>query len=189
MNKRRKGFLKAATILSIVAASFGILVSIFLIFLSPMLNEEVLIDLYKADPTYTYVEHADGGYSFTYQDDDGIITTIDDETIPAMVTVTKIILTGVGIVFALYSAAQLTLAIIVLKGVNKLKYRAGCVIALLVLSVLSNALLEAVFIIVAMCSKQEDKPTGLIATMNSKKQNRPLGLNDIEINNDKKDEE
>ena len=140
MDKRRKGFLKAGTILTIISASIGILACLFFVFASSALTESVVVDMLKSDPEYTYTQESDGGYNFTYVED-GVVTTIDDETLSSMIVLGKVFIKICGVGGLLFAAAQLTLAILILVNVNKGKYKKGCVIALLVLSILAGGML------------------------------------------------
>ena len=159
MNKTKKNFLSASSILTIVAAAFAMLLGLGAMVCSSFISEDFLLDIYEADPSSEIVKELDGGYIIYTTDDDGEVTTIDDETLVIIVDVMKVGCVVLGLVSIGFAVAKLVLAILILKANKKDEYRKGISIALLVLSVLTNAWLEAAFIIVAMCLKSETKKT------------------------------
>lgn len=157
MDKRKKGFLNASSIITIVIASLSILMSCLFFFGATLISEDFVIDLYKSDPTATYVEHADGGYEIIFVDD-GEQVSIDDETLSPIIKIAKAIMVAFGIFGLGFAIAQMVLSIKILQGTSKGVYKKGCTIALLVLSVLNGSFLVTILLVVAMCSK-ENKPT------------------------------
>ncbi len=168
MNKVKKGFVTAASILTIIAATFAIVTALSSLFLSSKITEENILKLYEADPSAEIVQELDGGYTIYITDEDGEITTIDDETLVIVAEVMKVGCVVLGIVSLAFATAKLILAIILLKSNNKDKYRKGIAISLLVLSILTGAGLEAAFIIVSLCLKTEVKNDENVEENNNK---------------------
>jgi hypothetical protein len=157
MNKRRKGFLNAASILTIVASAFGILYGFMFMFIgSSLITEDLIVEVFKEDQEYTHVELADGSYYFTYVED-GIEGKITEEQIELVISLFSTCISVGGLIGLGLSIAKLVLAIRILNKNSKEEYAKGNTIALLVLSVLGCNLLETAFLIVAMCIK--DQPT------------------------------
>lgn len=174
MNSKRKGFLLASSIITIVAATFGVLFSMILALIGSFFTEATVKETYQTDEVYTYYENADGSYYFTYLDELGteIIITEEDIELESKVFTTMFYTWAFGNLS--FSVAKLALAIVILVGTVKNKYKKGCVIALLTISVLNANLLEAAFLIVAMCINDNPKNENI-------EQTKPLGLDDIKI--------
>lgn len=153
MNKTKKGLLTASSILTIVSASFAIIISILLMFVGSVFTKDLMKDVYRDDPAYTYYEEADGSYYFTYLDEENIEVTITQEEIATIASVASSMLKFFGVGYLLFSVARMILAIRILVVNSKNKYSKGCVIALLVLSIINISTLETIFLIVAMCLK------------------------------------
>lgn len=159
MNKIRKGFLTAGSIISIVSASFSILLAIIMFFMGSFFTPEIIKTSYQSDPAYTYYEDADGSYYFTYiEEETNLEVIIYDEEIDTISKVLNAMFDVIGIVVLGFAIAKLVLAIRILILNNKDQYSKGCVIALLVLSIINANVLETVFLIVAMCENKLPKP-------------------------------
>lgn len=157
MTRTKKGLLTASTIITIVASSFAILGGFVFMFLGSMFTEEFFKETYSVEPTYTLYEEADGSYYFSYIDEDGSEVRIYDEEISLTATIASNVANFAGFMFLGLGVAKLVLAIRILLLKNREKYSMGCVIALLVLSIISFNILESVFLIVTMCLKDEKK--------------------------------
>lgn len=157
MNTTKKGFVTAASILTIIASAFAIIAALCSMFISSKITEDNILKLYEADPTAEIVQELDGGYKIYITEEDGEVTTIDDETMVVIVDVMKVGCVVIGALGLVLSVAKLILAILLLQANNKDKYRKGIAISLLVLSVLTGAGLETAFIIVSLCLKTEVK--------------------------------
>ena len=157
MNKTKKGFLRAATILTIVITVFSALVSIIFFALSSKINEDFMLEDYKNDSYYTIINEADGGYIITYEEN-GVTFQITDEDISVSVIIFKTIVCVIAFGILLYAAAMMTLAILILVGLHKGKYKKGCTIALLILAILNQTLLISIFLVVvlALGDKKEE---------------------------------
>ena len=156
MNKTKKGFLNAVSIITIIASAFGILYGLVFMFVgSNLLTEDLIVDVFKDDQEYTYVEYEDGSYCFEYMED-GVKGEITEKQIEFVISLFASILNIAGLTVLGISIAKLVLAIRILNKTSKDQYSKGNTIALLVLSVLGCNLLETIFLIIAMCSK--DKP-------------------------------
>ena len=157
MTRTKKGFLSAVSIITIVASSMAILSGFIFMFVGSMLTEEFFKETYSVDQAYTLYEEADGSYYFSYIDIDGSEVRIYDEEIALMANVTSSVANFAGITILGVAVAKLVLAIRILLLKNREKYSMGCVIALLVLSIIGFNILESVFLIVTMCLKDEKK--------------------------------
>ena len=154
MNKTKKGFLSASAIITIVAASFGILTGIVTMFMGGLMTEETIRDTYTTEEGYTLVEEYGKDYYITYIDDGELIKVTEDE-IELIANISSSLCNFVGIIIIGFSLAKLILAIKILINNNRDKYGKGVTIALLTLSVLNMNLLEAGLIITAMCMKDD----------------------------------
>ncbi len=152
MNSTKKGYIKAATIIIIVTSVISLLLSIFCLSASAMIDEAVLKESYINDSTYTYYENADGSYFFTYIEE-GTIVTIKESEIEFGAKFARGVMIAGGLFILGYSIVKMTLAILVLKSANKNKFKKGMTIALVVLSALNTQILELVFLILALCTK------------------------------------
>lgn len=157
MTRTKKSLLTASTIITIVASSFAILIGFVCMFLGSMFTEAFFKETYSADPAYTLYEEADGSYYFSYIETDGSEVRIYDEEISLTATIASNVANFAGFMILGLGVAKLVLAIRILLLKNRDKYSMGCVIALLVLSIIGFNVLESVFLIVTMCLKDEYK--------------------------------
>jgi len=157
MTKTKKGLLSATAIITIVASSLAILCGFVMMFVGSMINEQLIKDSYSVDSEYTLYEDADGNYYFSHIEDNGAEVRITDDEISLMATVTSNIANFAGFTILGLGVAKLVLAIRILLLKNREKYSLGCVIALLVLSIVNFNVLEAVFLVVTMCVKDQPK--------------------------------
>ena len=157
MTKTKKGFLTATSIITIIASSFAILGGFIFMFMGSMFTEEFFKETYSVDPEYTLYEEADGSYYFSYIETDGSEVRIYDEEISLMANIVSNVASFAGFTILGLGVAKLVLAIRILLLKNRDKYSMGCVIALLVLSIIGFNVLESVFLIVTMCLKDEKK--------------------------------
>lgn len=175
MNNRRKGFLQAASILTIISLALTLLLSVGIFASTSFINEDLILEEYKNDSAYIITMEDDGGYVITYEED-GEMYQITDEDIEISVIIVKGLICVVGVVIVGVSIASLVLAILVLAGTRKGKYKKGCTIALLVLSILNQSFLAAALFIVALCLKDENKPN-----IENKDGNERVDLNKIDV--------
>lgn len=156
MNKTKKGFLSAASIITIVASGLAILMSIILFLAGSMCSEKTIVESYKASDEYVYHEEADGSYYFVEIDEDTLKEIrISEDEIELIAKVSSALL-YVGAVLVLgFAVAKLILAIKILMNNNRNKFGMGTTISLLVLSVLSASIVESAFLIVTLCLKDK----------------------------------
>lgn len=152
MNSTKKNYLKVATILIIVFSSISIAMGLLCVIAGGAINEEFIKDTYRIDEEYTYHENADGSYYFTYNDD-GEVLTVKESEIELEAKVTKIFTISSGILVLGIQIPKLILSILALKAAKKNKFKKGLVIALIVLSAINTQVLELVFLILALCAK------------------------------------
>lgn len=150
MTKSKKGLFTAGSILSIISSAFIILLALLMLIGSSAVKEDVLVDVFKSDPAYSYVEEADGGYTISWVDD-GILSTMDDETLRSVVKFFNVVLVVGGLVCLAFGVAKIIFAIKVLNASNRYKYKKGCVVTLLVMSIIGGAWLTSILFIIGMC--------------------------------------
>ena len=155
MNKTRKGFLTASSIISIVSATLTIFVAFILLLAGSFITENFVKEIYKNDQECVYFENADGSYYFIEIDEDGNEVEITMDEIKFVVKLASGLLYGCGVIVLSFSVAKLVLAIKILVSSSKNKYPNKCTIALLTISILNSNILEAVLLIVAMISSDK----------------------------------
>ena len=165
MNKTRKGWLTAGSVVTIVAVSFSIIASVFFFFMGSIMNEKILKKSYRADEEYTYYENADGSYYFTYYEE-GVLITMQEDEVELIAESTSAAFKAMGIGVLMIALVKLILVIKILVSSHRNEYARGIVVALLTLSIVNFNWLEAVLLIIAMNAQDN----------NNKK---PLGLDDI----------
>ena len=159
MNKTKKGFLTAGSIIAIVAACFGILVSILLFSFGIGLKEKHVVEIYTMDETSEYHENADGSYYIIEIDEEtGEATILKESEIEIIVKIVKGLLIVAACLEIGFGVAMMIVAIQLLKATNKNEEKKGKTIALLVLSALTGEVLTLAFMIVALCLKNKQKP-------------------------------
>ena len=170
MDKTKKGLLTASSILTILGAAGGILMSFLMLFLGSIFTEGFMKQTMIDDPACTYYETLDG-YYFEELDEFGEIVITTQEDIKMMASVLSGIFQFGGIFILGMSIAKLVLAIRLLISVSKEKPSQGTTVALMILSLLSSSILESILLIVSLCLKDNTN------------QNKPLGLEDIPLGN------
>ena len=161
MNKTKKAFMLAGSIISIVQVLVMLLGGLILIAVGSIISEEQICSVYDTDASYTRVEEGNGDYYYVYTDQ---ITQeqfiINDTDIQTTVQVIKTIFNSLSIYVLAMGIANLIFAIIVLKhSISESNKKFG-IITLLVLSVFTSNILTTAFMIVALCIK--DKPKEII---------------------------
>lgn len=169
MNKAKKNLLSAASILTIVAASFGILVGVAFMFLGSLMTEDVIKESYRADIEYTYYEEADGSYYFTYIEDNQLLTLTETD-VEMVAQISSAIVNFMGLINVGFSVAKLVLAIKILVNNNRDKYGKGVVIALLVMSLINSNLIEAGLLLFAILKKDNVENTNTTIDNEDKKE-------------------
>lgn len=161
MSSTKKGFIKAGSILAIVASSFVILFSFIFVLAGFSVNEDFVIETYKTEPGYQYVEELDGGYYIEYNESEGsgwVTQTVTDDEIQLIVTVTRVILFTISAFCLGLAVAEMVISIIMLNKLKNNESKKGLIITLLVLSLLVGGIITTSFMIVALCLKDK-KPT------------------------------
>ena len=159
MNKTKKGFLTASSILTIVGSSLLILISLFCFLCSGFVTEDLVLESYKSDPEYTYYENGDE-YFFTYEED-GVLCFVYEDEINLVTNIVKTMFIVGGTIGLLFSLAKLILSILILVKKGKNKYSPGLTISLLILSILTFSPIEIGLLIAAISikNKEETKPS------------------------------
>ena len=156
MNKVRKGFLTASSIITIVAVAGAILTSLFCFCLGGIFDEEFLKESYKTDIEYTYYENADGSYYFSYIEE-GQEVRIGEDEIELLADIVSGFGFVVGFATMAFAVAKLVFAIRILIFTSKNKFAKASVITLMVLSILTFNILETVFLIIALSVTDSSK--------------------------------
>lgn len=157
MSNVKKGFLKAGSIIGVIASTFLIIFGIVFFSATSLISEQDIVDSYSSEPGYNYYPETDGSYTIEYLED-GEVYTITSEEIKMMTNVVKAVLIVLGFCCLGYAVALLVMSILVLKNANRDLAKKGQIITLLVLSALMGSVLPMAFMIVALCIKDK-KPT------------------------------
>lgn len=159
MNKAKKGFLIAGSILSLVAVVFAMFFSLGMSLVNMVITEDFMLETYLEDPYFEVVEDIDGSY--TIYDEDGYVV-FTDEDISIVVELAHDIINGFNFFNISIAIAAAIFAIRLLVKVAKGKCTKGSIIVLLVLTALQMNLLATVFMIIALCKKdhkaEEENP-------------------------------
>lgn len=137
MNKTRKSFLLAGSIVSFVEVGVLILVAFILFGVSSMVTTEMVNEILATDPT---------------------IGELTEEQVQAMVELLKFMYNAIAIYVLALSIATIPVAVKVLKNAENNKK--GAIIALLVLSIFTANIVTFAFMIVALCLK--NKPVEIV---------------------------
>lgn len=158
MNKSAKGFLSAASILTIVSSVLAVLLAFLLFLAGSMCTESVIKDSYKDSGEYVYYEEADGSYYFVEIDEDTMTEElrIPESEIEMIAKISSAVLYITGVLNLIVPIAKLVLAIKILVNNNREKFGSASTIALLVLSIITINILESAFLIVALCLKNKN---------------------------------
>ncbi len=143
MNKTKKNFMLAGSILGIVYSAIFILVGIVLIANIKIINHDFIAQILAEDTT---------GYTYT------------DEEISMILNFTKSIYAMISIYLIGISIAQLVISIIVLKQTSANIDKKGLVITLLVISFISSNILIGAFMIVALCLNSKSDKADVLTT-------------------------
>ncbi|HJD06222.1 MAG TPA: hypothetical protein IAB72_05090 [Candidatus Onthoplasma faecipullorum] len=132
MNKTRKAFLLAGSIVSFVEAGVLILVGLIVFGMSSMITVEMVNELLAMDPT---------------------MGELTEAQVQAMVQLVKLLYTGIAIYVLALSIATIPVAVKVIKNAENNKK--GAIIALLVLSIFTANIITFAFMIVGLCLKND----------------------------------
>ena len=156
MNKRKKGFLTTASILTIVGSGFAIILALFLFLAGSMCNEQMIKDTLIESGEYVYHEELDGTYYFIEFDEDTMQEVrLGEKEVELIATITSAVLYAGGFFSLAFAIVRLILAIKTLINNNRQKYSLGLTITSLVFAALTAGTLEAVFWIVSLCIKNK----------------------------------
>ncbi len=169
MNKTKKGFLTASSILTIVTSGLAIFLAVIMFFVAGEFDEKTMKQEYLNNKNFDYYEDVNGDYYFKgIEDGEEIaIYQADIETISKFM---QIVINSIGAVLLLLSLIKIIFAIRILLFNSRERYAGGSVITLLVLNLLEFNILVSGLLITSLCIKDEIKKDG-----------KPLGLNDINI--------
>ncbi len=160
MNGRRKGFLIASSVLTIVNSVLILLTGIVLILMGTITTEESMKNDYLNKPeVYTYGENLDGSYYFTYVDDDGFTVKMNESEIELTAKVMSITLKVIGVSFLVVNVIRLILAIRILVNVGKNKFGKPSVITSMIINICLFNYLDVVLTIVGMVSADHSNHT------------------------------
>lgn len=162
MNKTRRAFLRAGSIIAIVASVFFVLLGISCVAFAPLVTTDNLCDIYESDTEdfkthYVNDNKEDGIDYFVELNDRGeeTRTIIYINDLAKLAKITRIYLKGVGWVALILGIASFVTAIFVLKEANRLTNRIAAIVTLLVLSLSLGNLLTFAFMIVGLCLKNK----------------------------------
>lgn len=147
MSNTRKAFMKAGAIVGIVMASLLMLEGLGLLMGVNMVTREFVIDIIIADGDN--------------------IANYSEEMIRLIVVTSKVIMVVMSLLVLGIATANLVLSIKVLQYANTENMKKGCVIALLVLSILAGNMITCAFMITTLSLKKRIIPM-------------PAGTNDSE---------
>ena len=157
MNKIRKSFLLVSSILTIIASMFAMMGSLLFFMMTDSVVEDAVVESF-IEEGYTKVEYLDeenekNYYLIGYED--GVENKIEGDEIENLTEMVSNVMLVIGFVILSFGISKLTLAILILSTNYKNKYRSGLVIGLLILSILTCSLIEAGFLIAALCLKDK----------------------------------
>lgn len=164
MTKTKKGFLKAGAILGIIIAALVGVWGMICFAGQSIVTRDLVVQTYLEceKNEYTPIENFDG--SITYKVvKDGQIKEISSADADALVSMTKAIITAMGIYSVALAIASVVISILVLINACTDKCKYGYVITLLILSLLSFNLITAAFMIVVLCLKNKQKQEPVVA--------------------------
>ena len=161
MNKRKKGFLTAASILTIVGSAFAIIIALFMFSVGSISNEQMIKEALIKSDEYVYYEDVDGSYYFIEIDEDTMQEVrLEEKEIELIAKVFSILLYVGGFFAIAFAIVRLILAIKVLINNNRQKYSLGLTITSLVFAALTAGTVETVLWVVSLCIK--NKPDNMM---------------------------
>lgn len=133
MTKTKKTLMVSASVLSIVYASFALILSLILFLSAKVANFDMIKEILLQDTTVVYT----------------------DAEIQAIASLTRIVLTFGAVASLVIGIVTMIFAIKVLKNSSMQKTKLGSVITLLVFSILSCNLISAGLLIAVLCIKDK----------------------------------
>ncbi len=165
MNKTRRAFLNAGSIIAIIMACVFTLIGIVCIVVSPFVSTDNLCDLYENDSEnyktyYVNGDKSEGVDYFVELDQNGqeTKTVIYVKDLDKLATLTRTFLKATGWSTIVLEVASFITAIFVIKDAKKLTNPIASIITLLVLSLLTGNMLTFAFMIVGLCMKNKLPP-------------------------------
>ena len=162
MNKTRRAFLNAGSIIAIVLAVVSTLLGIISIVVAPFVSTENLCDIYEKDvenyKTYYVNDNKQEGIDhFVELNDRGEETSviIYVKDLKNLAEITQTFLKSVGWGVIILEVASFITAIFVLKDASKPTNRIASIITLLVLSLFTGNMVTFAFMIVGLCLKNK----------------------------------
>ena len=165
MNKTRRAFLNAGSIIAIIMACVFTLLSIICIVVAPFVTTDNLVDLYEDDTknfkTYYINDNKDEGVDYFVELNDRgeeTKTVIYVKDLDALAKLTRTFLKSVGWGTIIFEVASFIAAIFVMKDARKLENRMASIITLLVLSLFTANMLTFAFMVVGLCLRNKMPP-------------------------------
>ena len=157
MNPTKKNFLKAGGIIAIISAVFLIFTGFSCISALSMVDEENILSTITYGIDYEYFENEDGSYYIEYFEDEDDLRPerLEQKDIQDMVKIAKGVLIGFSVLIFAISLVQFIFAVKILKNLKKGISKKSHIITLLVFSILTDTILTAAFMIVALCIKDK----------------------------------
>ncbi len=161
MNVTKRNFLKAGAIIAIVSAVFMLFTCFGFISSIGMIDEELMLNTITYETDYEYFENEDGSYYIEYFEDEDDLRPerLEQKDIQDMVKIAKGVLVGLSVLIFAISLVQFIFSVKILKNLKKGISKKSHIITLLVFSILTDTILTAAFMIVALCIKDNPKVT------------------------------
>lgn len=167
MAKRKKSFLIAGSIVALVAAALSMLAGVLTICLASHFDERVVVEYFKSDPTYKYEQGNDGEHIFYYEDENGRILAIEQDSLEDAIDAMNTLIKVMGGFCIGLAVAKMVLAIIILRGAYLNKFKKGCTISLMILCAINGWIVEIVILMFALfTSETEFNRENLLADIN-----------------------
>ncbi len=160
MTKTKRSFLYAGSILGIIGAAFMLLISAVFFYISPLMSEDFVFDIYWDDvENYTPLD-SNGDLAETKQD---TFSFMDNKTgdvyavkdINAVSKLAKTAAITIATFLLAIGAAILIFSILVIRTAVKGSDKKWPIITLLILSAIMGNMLTMAFMIVALCIKNK----------------------------------
>ena len=154
MNSTKQGIVKAGAIVAIVLACLMLLGAITTLpVVNTVFSEDAIIETFKTEPGYNYVEDGDT-YYIEYLEE-GVAVKLTENDIMFTVNIMKQALNiAVGLI-AVMAVVSILIASFLISSVNKSKRCTGKIVALLIMSILTGNAVTMALMITALCIKDK----------------------------------
>ena len=155
MTKTKSGFLKAGSIIAIVAAAFIAMLGLTSIASQKLVSRElVAASAFEISiDDLEIIDNADGSVIYKNPANG---QKLESEEVDLIVDLTKKVLVAVGVYSIAMSIASFVIAVLNLVKVNQEKSKTGLIVTQLVLSIFTANVLTFAFMIVALCLKDNN---------------------------------